>query len=164
MSRPSRSTVHLAILTSIFAGCSDARDGASAAAPMPASAAVAPANDGCLPYQPDTVHITGVMEQRMFYGRPNYGENPETDAKDWGYYVVPDAPVCTRGGSDPADDAMGDIRLVQLSLEPAGFAAVPPLLGRRVRVTGTMYGAFTGYHHAPVVISILAVAPADSAR
>lgn len=149
------------LLALLLPGCGGADSDARKTEPAPDSG---PAPVACLPYGPDTVTITGRLEQAMFYGPPNFGEEPETDEEQWHFYVVPDSPLCTRPGADAYEEPQRDVRLVQMVLDSAGYARSRPYLNRRVRATGTLSGQHTGHHHAPILLQVHEIIPADGAR
>lgn len=106
----------------------------------------------CLRYEPDTVAITGTLVRRTFYGAPGYGEDPQRDAKEVGFYLELSAPVCTLEGKD--DDAATGVRLVQLVLDSAGYAGLRSRLDHTVTLHGTLFVAISGHHHAPLLLSV----------
>jgi hypothetical protein len=118
-------------------------------APRPA------AGHECLPYGPDTVSVTGTLARRIFYGAPGFGEDPKHDEKESGFYLELPVPVCTLAGSDEVDRPLDGVRLVQLVLDSAGYARLRPFLGRRVTLRGTLFGAITAHHHAPILLDVL---------
>jgi hypothetical protein len=110
----------------------------------------------CLHFEPDTVQLTGRLERRMYYGPPNFGEDPAHDAKEVGLYLALAAPVCAAGGGDPElDTPQRSVRRVQLVLDSAGYAQMRPLVGQRVRLRGTLFAAHTGHHHTPILLTVL---------
>lgn len=163
-----------ALLAAILAACGS-RDDETASRSLAADSAAtttraarvnttAAADGACLPYEPDMVTVTGRLERRMFYGPPHYGENPETDEPQPGYYLVPDAPLCTRGMPDPQNNARQGVELVQVVLDADGYARWRPHLNRRVHATGTLFGQISGHHHAPLLLRAHAIEPATSPR
>lgn len=168
----------LLVLAAALAACGPSpRDGdpskaedlpsVSAARPVavdtPSADSATPVDSACLPYEPATVSITGRLERRMFYGPPNYGENPETDEQQTHFYVVPDTPICTRPGTDLVNDPKRDVELVQMVLDSAGYANAGPHLDSRVHATGTLFGQYTGHHHAPLLLMVDSIVPAEPA-
>jgi hypothetical protein len=53
---------------------------------------------------------------------------------------------------NPAKKGVGRIQLV---LSPDAYAAYKELVGKRVVVSGTLFGAITGHHHTPVLLTVL---------
>jgi hypothetical protein len=113
------------------------------------------ARDRCLPYGPDIVSITGTLVRRVFYGAPGFGEDPQHDQKETGFYLDLAIPMCTLAGRDDADRPLESVRRVQLVLDSAGYARLRPVLGKRVTLRGTLFGAITAHHHAPVLLDVL---------
>jgi hypothetical protein len=110
----------------------------------------------CLRYEPDTVRITGKLARHMFYGAPGFGEDPKHDAREPGYYLELAKPICTVAGDvESGDAARMDVRRVQLVLDQRGYERLRPLLGATVTLRGTLFGAITGHHHAPVLLTVL---------
>ena len=109
----------------------------------------------CLRYEPDTVRVSGTLARHMYYGAPRYGEDPKHDEKEIGFYLDLAVPLCMRPGGDGVDVAKSGIRRIQLLLDEDGYARLRPLLGERVSLRGTLFGAITGHHHTPVLLSVL---------
>ena len=129
--------------------------GATVAMPSPSSPH--PPGPACLRYEPDTVAIAGVLTRRTFPGRPNYESVKEGDEPETGFYLEAPLPVCTTASPDSANDNNGslhDIRLIQPVLDSAGYARLKPRLGRQVTLRGTLVAAFTGHHHAPLLMRV----------
>jgi hypothetical protein len=116
----------------------------------------------CLLYEPSVVTLKGTLIRKTFPGPPNYesvrkGDRPET------YWLVELAdPVCV--DKDPKDPDLGpahnDIRIVQLVVEPKLYKSHASLIGRHVVATGTLFGAISGHHHTPVLLSVRTLAGA----
>lgn len=105
----------------------------------------------------DTVSVTGALERLTFPGPPNYESIAQGDTAEPGFYLRLAHPICTK--ADEVSDAQRNVRLVQLVLDSAGYAALRPQLGHRVTLRGTVFGQHTGHHHAPVLLTpILGVA------
>jgi len=113
------------------------------------------ATEPCLRYQPDTVRVAGTLARHTFYGAPGFGEDPKHDEKESGFYLELSVPVCTVAGGDDIDRALSGVRRVQLVLDSAGYARLRPFLGQRVTLRGTLFGAITAHHHAPILLDVL---------
>lgn len=138
--------VRAAVFAAVLAGCGGGAqaDGGSAAAVADPAA--------CLPYG-SAVTITGVAERQTYAGpAARAGERERLH-----FYLAPDAPVCTRAAGDGRSAAMHGVELVQLALDSV---AGPPPAGR-VRVTGTLATQPEGHHHAPILLRVRALHPAD---
>jgi len=110
----------------------------------------------CLRYEPDTVRIRGTLARHMYYGAPGYGDTPARDEKEVGFYLDLSTPVCMAPGADDVDVAKAGIRRIQLVLrDQADFDRLRPFLGKTVALRGTLFGAITGHHHTPVLLSVV---------
>ena len=114
-------------------------------------APASPSGPACLRYEPDTVAITGKLVRRTFYGAPGFGEDPKHDTKETGYYLALGAALCTIRSRD--NDAAAGVKLVQLVLDSADYARLRPKIDHTVTLRGTLFAAFTGHHHAPVLLT-----------
>jgi len=109
----------------------------------------------CFRYEPDTVRITGTLARHMYYGAPGFGEDPKTDEKEVGFYLDLSTPICTAAGADDVDVAKTDVRRIQLVLDQPDYDRLRPFLGKNVTLRGTLFGAITGHHHTPVLLSVV---------
>jgi hypothetical protein len=105
----------------------------------------------CLPYEPETVVLTGTVQRVLAYGPPNYGRTPDRDAKEIFYSLQLTAPICVSGGDDPDQPAEPAIRQVQIAFINLPFDRT--IARHRVRIIGTLFHAMTGHHHTKVLIS-----------
>ena len=114
--------------------------------------------DPCLRYDPETVAISGVLRRHTFPGPPNYESVQGGDAPETGYYVHLRRPICASrqyasdDEPDPAAARHVEARIVQLVLDSAGYARLQPRLGQRVTLRGRLFSAYTGHHHAPLLM------------
>ncbi len=109
----------------------------------------------CLHYGPDTVLVSGQLARYTFYGAPGFGEDPAHDVKERGFYLDLQKTVCMASGRDDGDVAKAGIRRIQLVLDSAGYAQLRPFLGKHISIRGTLFGAITGHHHAPVLLDVV---------
>jgi hypothetical protein len=116
----------------------------------------------CLSYEPSEVNVTGSLIRKTFAGPPNYesvrkGDRPET------YWLLKlSGPVCV--SEDKADPDLNPsqafITQIQLVLDPELYKSEKPLVGSKVVARGTLFGAHTGHHHTPVLLSVKSIEPA----
>lgn len=117
---------------------------------------------GCLRYEPDTVRVAGTLSRHMHYGAPGYGEDPKRDEKEVGFYLDLSTPICLEADADDIDVSKSGIRRIQLVLrDQADFDRLRPYLGKKVVLRGTLFGAFTGHHHTPVLLNVVEPAHAE---
>jgi hypothetical protein len=103
---------------------------------------------------PDPVSITGTLARHTFYGAPGFGEDQRTTRRR-PFYLDLAAPVCTAAGRDEYDRPLKSVRRVQLVLDQAGYDRLRPFLGKRVTLRGTLFGAITAHHHAPLLLDVV---------
>jgi hypothetical protein len=112
---------------------------------------------GCLNYHSSVV-LTGRLERRTFPGPPNYQDIRAGDTAETGYYLSLDSSVCTVGESDSADGyPVRDARLVQLVLNSSEYQRLQRSVGKKITVKGGLFAAFTGHHHAPLLLTMVEV-------
>ena len=110
-----------------------------------------------LSYQPTVIQLKGTLSVKTYYGPPNYGENPETDAKEALPILLLSKPVNVRGNPDPKAGfdrrSVEDVREIQLVL------TMPhkEFIGKTVLVKGTLFHAFTGHHHTDVLMEVRSI-------
>ena len=89
-----------------------------------------------------TVRLTGTVTYRMFYGAPNYGENPKTDRRVRVPILRLEKPItpCKLTEFDSDDRKLGEpVREVQIDAWPARFRS-----GERRTLVGTVQPATIG--------------------
>ena len=115
----------------------------------------------CLEYGP-TVTLTGTLQSRVFAGPPNFESIKRGDAKETAIILKLASPSCTKG-DDPMgyDVSYSNIREMQLviydddkSKNDEQWKIVDQRSGKRVVVTGTLFGAHSGHHRTNVLIQV----------
>jgi hypothetical protein len=110
-----------------------------------------------LSYQPAVVELKGTLRVRLYNGPPNYGENPDTDAKEALPVLILSKPVSVRGNPDPKAEfdrqSVKHIRKIQLVL------TMPhkEFIGKTVLVKGTLFHAFTAHHHTDALMDVRSI-------
>ncbi len=108
------------------------------------------AHADCLPHEPASVVLEGKLQRRTYAGPPNYESVAKGDRPETGFYLLLAKAICTAG--DDLSDPQRNVRLVQLVLNKEGYDRLRPYLRQPVRLRGTLFGAHTGHHHAPVLL------------
>lgn len=113
----------------------------------------------CLSYEPAVVKVTGTLTRKTFPGLPNYQSARKGDRPETFWLVELAAPVCVSEDKadpdlNPSQESIGEIQLV---LDPELYKANKALMGGRVIVQGTLFGAHTGHHHTPVLLTVKAI-------
>lgn len=106
-------------------------------------------------FEPSTSTIEGRLITRMYYGPPNYGENPETDAKQYPFILQLDYPIDVLWEEDDANgDVLGikEIQVVAMDKETSDL--LDTYLDKRVKIRGTLFEAIFGGHHTKVLIEV----------
>jgi Domain of unknown function (DUF4431) len=110
-----------------------------------------------LSYEPAVVELKGTLSVKLYYGPPNYGENPDTDAKEALPILILSKPVNVRGNTDPKagsdKQSVEDVQQIELVL------TMPhkELIGKTVIVEGTLFHAFTAHHHTKVLMDVRSI-------
>jgi hypothetical protein len=107
----------------------------------------------CLSYEPNRVSVAGTLTRTVFPGPPNCesvarGDRPEP------YFVLRlQEPVCVKGrGREEDEPFVSDVLAIQLGLTAPQYDQLRALIGKRVRLSGTLSAATTGHHHTPVML------------
>ena len=108
--------------------------------------------------QSDRLAFQGTLSHQIFPGPPNFEDVRKGDAREPAYILTLDAPICAVG--DDSLDAGESFDRIQLLADdarpdPALSGRLRRLVGKRVSVQGaSAFGAHTGHHHAPLLISV----------
>lgn len=110
-------------------------------------------------YEPEVAKLTGMIKIKIFPGPPNFESIKNGDAKEEGGYLILDQPIdvdLVQGTTDSDDDINEpekNIRLLQLVIHSKKHWDLIKN-NNRVRITGTLFHAHTGHHHAQVSLEI----------
>ena len=117
----------------------------------------------CLRYEPQAVELTGRLVRRTHPGPPNYESVRQGDAPVTYWYLELDRPICVElapeGDDTPAESG---VRTVQIITD--AYAKHRRLVGRRVKIAGTLMHAETGHHFTAVLIEAQRIEAAARAR
>jgi hypothetical protein len=110
-----------------------------------------------LSYWPVVVELRGKLVTKMFYGPPNFGEDPKTDSKEVFFILVLSRPVNVRGNPDP--NAGPDRVSVEHVREMELVLTIPHknMIGKKVILKGTLFHGFTGHHHTEVLMDVQSI-------
>ena len=107
-------------------------------------------------FEPSISIIEGTLITRMYYGPPNYGENPDTDTKQYPFILQLDNPIDVRAEED--DTYNSDVfEVTEIQVVPIGKEKTELLdnyINKRVRIQGTLFEAIFGGHHTNVLIQV----------
>ena len=108
-------------------------------------------------FEPNISVIEGTLITRMHYGPPGYGENPNTDEKEYPFILQLDNPIKVITGED--DNFNSDISHaseIQLVLNPnkVDIESVKQYKNKHIKVKGTLFSAWSGHHHTEVLMDV----------
>lgn len=117
----------------------------------------------CLSYEPSVVQLTGTLMRKVFPGPPNYKDIRSGDTPEVLWLLNLTAPICVDQDKAQADlnPSHKKIRTIQLVLPVEYFNKYKGLLGKRIVVTGTLFGAHTIHQRTPVLLTVSSLADAD---
>jgi len=118
---------------------------------------------------PQPIQLTGILTRKVFPGPPNFEDVRKGDRPEPGYILRLQQPICLTG-----DDFIEPDRLVERvqifpdftkQQDKALARELRGSVGKRVVVEGASpFGAQTGHHHAPILLSITRIMPASGNR
>jgi uncharacterized protein DUF4431 len=117
----------------------------------------------CLSYEPSVIQLTGTLMHKVFPGPPNYKDLRSGDMPEVLWLLNLTAPICVDQDKAQPDlnPSHKKIRTIQLVLPVEFFRKYENLLGKRIIVTGTLFGAHTIHHRTPVLLTVNSLAGAD---
>ena len=111
---------------------------------------------------PDPLSFAGTLSYQLFSGPPNYEDIKKGDKPERAYIIQLDRPICATG--DEFLDGKEMFDRVQLLTDDSSTASrtaaqsLQPLDGKRVVVSGKSgFGAQTGHHHAPLLMTLVSI-------
>jgi hypothetical protein len=126
-------------------------------------AATSQAGGACLDVRrTQPLEFKGTLSRPVFPGPPNFEDVKKGDKPERAYIITLDAPICATG--DEFLDSSQSFKTVQLLVDDpskdGAAASLAQLIGKRVQVTGkSAFGAQTGHHHAPLLMTLVSVTP-----
>jgi len=110
---------------------------------------------GCKSYGPASVSLHGTLRRQTFPGPPNYEDVHKGDKPELFWLLKLDSPICVAQdkGEPDLNPRQKDVREVELVLTKEQVGRANALLGKRVVAIGTLFGAHTGHHHTPVLLT-----------
>jgi len=112
--------------------------------------------ESCLAYEPSVVQLTGTLIRQTFPVPPNYQSVNQGDAPETGWYIQLAHPICVDEDKHEPDlnPAQKSVQKIQLVVDPSVYKTQKYLVGKLVTVSGTLFGAHTGHHHTPVLLTV----------
>jgi Domain of unknown function (DUF4431) len=117
------------------------------------------ANAACIDVkQIDRLSFQGTLSHQIFPGAPNFEDVRKGDAREPAYILTLDA---------DAGESFDRIQLLpdDARADPTLSRTLRRLVGKRVSVQGaSAFGAHTGHHHAPLLVSVENITAAPERR
>jgi hypothetical protein len=110
----------------------------------------------------ETIELSGVLHRKVFWGPPNFGENPETDSKFALWIISLSKPLVILEGAQIQGTFPPSVSEIKLSAGTTMFKSklLRPLDGKLVVVTGRLWLGITP-GDAPIAIQMKTVEPTD---
>jgi len=105
-------------------------------------------------FEPSVSTLTGTLRVELYYGPPNFGETPETDAKEYSYILYPEKVINVIQTSESSYFNVTTKDITKFQLAPMEQVSLKPFVDKRITVTGQFYGSHTGYHHTDVLMAV----------
>lgn len=107
-------------------------------------------------FEPKSVVLNGVIKNLTFPGPPNYESIKNGDADETGPYLILDKPIDIKlisGFQIGNDEPEKNVKLIQLVVHN-GHDWKKMKEDNYVHITGTLFHALTGHHHARILLWI----------
>lgn len=113
-----------------------------------------------LSYYPAVSRLEGKLVKVTKYGKPSYGETPETDEKVEVYFLILPVParVKARSTSSVNNESTTNLSFVQLIFPPE-MSDYAKYLEKQIVVAGTLVRGYKGDHFAEAVMTVKAINP-----
>jgi hypothetical protein len=113
-----------------------------------------------LSYYPAVSRLEGKLLKIIKYGKPSYGENPETDERVEVCFLILTTParVKARSTSSVNNESITNLSVVQLIFSPE-IGDYANYLDKRIVVAGTLVRGYKGDHFAEAVMTVKAINP-----
>lgn len=109
------------------------------------------------------VAIQGTLQVGEFLGAPGFGDNPTGDHAEVIYYLQLPAPLATQlreaGGMAEFSAAAQGAHFVQLLVFDEEQSVARTLIGRKVRIAGTLVETDAAHRRTPALVQVKSLAP-----
>ncbi len=120
-------------------------------APLPSAAR-------CLGYEPAIVTLKGELSVKVVPGPPGYTSMVRGDMPETIVILKLEEPICVLSDANSYFNIRSHPKVPEVQLEMPEVEA-KRLEGKKVRATGSLFGAHTGHHRTPVVLRVAGVRP-----
>lgn len=101
-----------------------------------------------------TFELSGTLQVGTFFGPPNYGEQPESDSIERSFYAQLRTPLILPADMTAKDDDMGAGYFVQLVFRSKQLDEARSLVGKSIRLRGTLFEAVNAHHRTPWLMDV----------
>jgi len=111
------------------------------------------ANARCLQFEPTVVFLRGEFVAKMLPGAPNYTSVAKGDLPEQVLFLLLDEPICVTGNAESTFNSRSRAGITEIQLHvPLGQSL--ELLGERIRVFGSLFGANMQNHRTKVLMDV----------
>ena len=110
-------------------------------------------------FEPDTSFVTGILKQEVYFGPPNYGENPKTDSKEKQYVFYPNKPISVLSKPNTKQDSYNTTtkNIKSFQLVNTRNISLSKYINKKIKISGTFFGAHTAHHHTKILLDIVKI-------
>lgn len=103
-----------------------------------------------------SVSLHGTLRRKTFPGPPNYEDFQKGDTPETFWLLKLNSPICVAQDKAEPDlnPSQKDVQEIELVLNNEQRRRSNVLPDKSVVVTGTLFGAYTGHHHTPVLLTV----------
>lgn len=113
-----------------------------------------------LSYEPTVVTIGGAVEVDTFAGRPNFDNIRRGDEPEICWVLKLPKPISVLvSENDEVNESEDNVAELQLTMRNDQFEEYRKFLGRKVKVTGTLFHAVSPHHHTIVLLQVKRIVP-----
>ena len=109
-------------------------------------------------YYDDTASILiGTLTVKSYFGPPGYGESPSIDSKEEEYILILEKPINVIQRSKKDEEEGIDVTKFnnkKIQLVILGDINLDPFINKKIKVSGSFFGAISGHHHTPVLLQV----------
>ena len=111
--------------------------------------------DACLRYNQEINSLRGILQIKVYFGPPNYGENPDTDSRETQGVLFLDKAICT--AKEEGSEESTQVNQIEVTLVSSLKVRLFRFAGKKVIVSGKLFEAHTGHHHTPLLLSLSSI-------
>jgi hypothetical protein len=110
----------------------------------------------CLAQEPSVVSLDGELRASLLPGPPNYVSIARGDYPESVLILTLDRAVCVSGDPSSSRNSQSHAGLLEVQLV-VSQDQVRSLIGKRVRASGTLFGAHSERHRTPIVLQVRSI-------